>query len=391
MGMGIFKLSQEIVIATVISQKDLSCSLIGRKKAFTFNQEAGSLSLTWLERQVTDQARKVLASGMFKVVNLHNPGKPEEKAEVMIEPYIPPCDLIILGGGHIALPLAAAGRLLGYHVTVFDDRPEFVSFEHVPAADRGVSCSFDYIDEYLDFGPRSSVVIATRGHLHDLGCLQKVIKHPVAYIGMIGSRRRVNIIKDELLAQGFDRQLIESVHMPIGLDIGAQTPEEIAVSIASELIKVRRGGSALSLKSVSSQKEKKLNTGEMPSAVDLDILQKAVKAACDNVPAAMATIVKSKGSTPRKAGARMLVYSDGSICGTIGGGSAEHDVRMQSLNVMNDYTHAFYKVSMDNEKASDEGMICGGSMEVFIEPVSAYAGIFQGGESFELRRAVGSN
>jgi xanthine dehydrogenase accessory factor len=389
--MGIFKLNQEIVIVTVISQKGLSCSLVGRKKAFTLTQEAGSLTLTWLENQAADLARKVLASGLFKVVTLHNPVRPEEKADVMIEPYFPPCDLIILGGGHIALPLAAAGRLLGYHVTVFDDRPEFVSFEHVPAADRGISCSFDYIDEYLDFSPRSSVVIVTRGHLHDLDCLKKVIKHPVAYIGMIGSRRKVNMVKEELLAQGFDRQLIESVHMPIGLDIGAQTPEEIAVSIAAELIKVRRGGSDLSLKSVSSQKEKKLNTSEMPRAVDLGILQKAVKAACDNVPAAMATILKSKGSTPRKAGARMLVYSDGHICGTIGGGSAEHDIRMQSLNVMNDCTHALHKVSMDNEKAAGEGMVCGGSMEVFIEPVSAYAGIFYGGESFELRKAVGSN
>ncbi|MFX4261007.1 XdhC family protein [Pelotomaculum propionicicum] len=389
--MGTFKLNQEIVIATVISQKGLSCSLIGRKKAFTLNQEAGSLALSWLENQAAEQARKVLASGLFRVVSLCNPGRPEEKADVMVEPYFPPRDLIILGGGHIAQPLAAVGRMLGYHVTVFDDRPEFVSFEHIPDADRGVSCSFEFIEEQLVFGPGSSVVIVTRGHLHDLECLQKVIKHPVAYIGMIGSRRKVNMVKEELLARGFDRQLVDSVHMPIGLDIGAQTPEEIAVSIAAELIKVRRGGNDLYLKFGSQQKEKKVNTGEMPRAVDLDILQKAVKAACGNVPAAMATIVRSKGSTPRKAGARMLVYGDGRICGTIGGGYGEHEIRMQALNVMYDYIPAFHKVSMDAEKAAGEGMICGGSMEVFIEPVSAYAGLFYGGEPFELRRAVGSN
>ncbi|NLI12057.1 XdhC/CoxI family protein [Pelotomaculum propionicicum] len=374
--MGIFNLRREIVVVTVISHTSLPSNLVGRKKAFTLREEAGDLRPPWLENQVASHARQVLDGGMFKVVSLHNPFKPEEKATVMIEPYLPPCDLIILGGGHIALPLASVGRLLGYHVTVVDDRPEFIAAERVPSADRGVFCSFDHIEEHIDFGPGSSVVIVTRGHLHDLDCLRKVLKHNVAYIGMIGSRRKVNMAKEELLAQGFDRRLIDSVHMPVGLDIGAQTPEEIAVSIGAELIKVRRGGSALSLKEGCTTGEKRLDTGEMPKAADLDILQKAVKAACDNVPAAMATIVRTKGSTPRKAGARMLVYGDGRICGTIGGGSGEFEIRMQALNVINDFVPVLHVIAMDAEKAAGEGMICGGSMEVFIEPVRALAGIF---------------
>jgi len=374
--MGIFNLRREIVVVTVISHTSLPSNLVGRKKAFTLREEAGDLRPPWLENQVASHARQVLDGGMFKVVSLHNPFKPEEKATVMIEPYLPPCDLIILGGGHIALPLASVGRLLGYHVTVVDDRPEFIAAERVPSADRGVFCSFDHIEEHIDFGPGSSVVIVTRGHLHDLDCLRKVLKHNVAYIGMIGSRRKVNMAKEELLAHGFDRRLIDSVHMPVGLDIGAQTPEEIAVSIGAELIKVRRGGSALSLKEGCTTGEKRLDTGEMPKAADLDILQKAVKAACDNVPAAMATIVRTKGSTPRKAGARMLVYGDGRICGTIGGGSGEFEIRMQALNVINDFVPVLHVIAMDAEKAAGEGMICGGSMEVFIEPVRALAGIF---------------
>ncbi len=390
-GMGLFNLRQDIVMVTVIGQTGLSRNLLGRKKVFTLHEEAGDLPLNWLGNQVAEQARQALASGLFKVANLHNPVRTEEKATVMIEPYLPPYDLIILGGGHIALPLAAAGQLLGYHVTVVDDRSEYISVERVPAADRGVFCSFDHIEEHLDFGPRSSVVIVTRGHLHDLDCLLKVIKYPVSYIGMVGSRRKVNIIKEKLLEQGFDQQLIDSVHMPIGLDIGAQTPEEIAVSIAAELIKVRRGGSALSLKEGSISNEKQLNTGEIPKAADLDILRKAVKAACGNVPAAMATIVRTKGSTPRKAGARMLVYGDGHICGTIGGGSGEFEIRMQALNVINDRVPGLHIISMDAEEAAGEGMICGGSMEVFVEPVSALAGIFNGGETLEQRRAVGSS
>ena len=208
---------------------------------------------------------------------------------------------------------------------------------------------------------------------------------------MVGSSRKVDMIKEELRRQGFSRQVIDSVYMPVGLDIGAQTPEEIAVSIAAELIRVRRGGMGYSLKYGGLPKDKKLNTGEMPKAADQDILRKAIAAATDNIPAAMATIVKSKGSTPRKAGARMLVYRDGRICGTIGGGFAEHEVRMQAINVMNDYLPSFHKVSMDADIAAGDGMICGGSVEVFIEPVSDYAGIFNGGEHFALRRAVGSN
>ncbi len=389
--MGIFDLRREIVVATVISRAGLPYNLVGRKKAFAPREEAGDLRLAWLENQVSAQARQVLGGGTFKVVSLYNPFKPEEKATVMIECYLPPCDLIILGGGHIALPLAAVGQLLSYHVTVVDDRPEFISAERVPAADRGVFCSFDHIEEHIDFGPGSSVVIVTRGHLHDLDCLRKVLRHNVAYVGMIGSRRKVNMAKEELLGQGFERRLIDSVHMPVGLDIGAQTPEEIAVSIAAELIKTRRGGSELSLKNGGRASERIINTAEMPKAADLDILRKAVRAACGNVPAAMATVVRTIGSTPRKAGARMLVYGDGRVCGTIGGGSGEFEIRMQALNVINDFIPVLHVISMDAEKAAGEGMICGGSMEVFIEPVRALAGIFRGGETLERRRAVGSN
>lgn len=202
-----------------------------QEKAFTIDEEAGSLGLMWLDTQAAVQAGKVLASGQFKVVSLHNPVRPDERAEVIVEPYFPPCELIILGGGHIAQPLAAAGSLLGYHVTVFDDRPEFVSFEHVPAADRGVSSSFEYIEENLDFGPRSSVIIVTRGHQHDLECLQKVLKHPVAYIGMVGSSRKVGMIKEGLMHQGFDRPLVDSIYMPVGLDIGASKPRRKLLSV----------------------------------------------------------------------------------------------------------------------------------------------------------------
>ncbi|NLI12749.1 MAG: XdhC family protein [Peptococcaceae bacterium] len=146
------------------------------------------------------------------------------------------------------------------------------------------------------------------------------------------------------------------------------------------MIKDRRGGGAGSLAAGRTQKVDHPNDCELPSVADKESLYRAIIAAKEGTPAALATIVKTKGSTPRKAGARMLIYRDGRILGTIGGGCGESEVRLQALGVIDEQKARLHKVSLTADIAAAEGMACGGTMEVFIEPATMFAEAFNGGE-----------
>lgn len=386
-----FNLDQELAIATVISVEGLPCSIVGQKKIYSLNSDESfgilkspwGVQFTWLEKRLEKMVREDIPNGMFRMATFINPEEPDQIFKVMITPYLPPHELVILGSGHIALQLAQVGRLLGYRITVADDRSDPVLDKTLSETDQSICCSFADVENVIHFGSRTSVVIVTRGHMHDMDCLRKVIKYPLAYLGMIGSRRKVNLVKEQLIEDGIDSKKIEQVHMPIGLDIGAQTPAEIAVSIAAELIKVRRagtGGTGGSLNSVSKTVEG-INDCEMLSSVDRETLQKAIIAASEKRPAALATIIQSEGSTPRKAGARMLIYNDGQTYGTVGGGSGESEVRLAALDVIKREKPYIHKVSLSADIAALEGMACGGALEVFIEPVKTFINAINGGEN----------
>jgi xanthine dehydrogenase accessory factor len=155
----------------------------------------------------------------------------------------PPLELIICGGGHVGQAVAKAGTLLDFKITVIDDRAEFSSREKFP--DPGVRLiTDDFIAALrsLKITPASHIVIVTRGHKHDEICLLEVIEKPARYIGMIGSRRRTTTIREHLRREGVAGEFLRRVHAPIGLDIGALTPEEIALAILAEIVLVRRGG-----------------------------------------------------------------------------------------------------------------------------------------------------
>jgi xanthine dehydrogenase accessory factor len=165
----------------------------------------------------------------------------EQCVEVLVEPLIPNPLLVIAGGGHVGQALAVQADLLGFDILVFDDRPEFTATELFP---EGVSSRCGPIDEEIDrlsIGDDTYIVIVTRNHQHDAEALAACLHKPAAYIGMIGSRRKVGIIRKEWVESGrataaeFDR-----VYAPIGLDIGSVTVPEIAASIAAQLIAVRR-------------------------------------------------------------------------------------------------------------------------------------------------------
>jgi xanthine dehydrogenase accessory factor len=165
-------------------------------------------------------------------------------ARLLFEVSRPPLELIICGGGHVGQAVAKAGALLDFKITVIDDRPEFSSREKFPDPDvRLITGDFTEALRALKITQASHLVIVTRGHRHDEICLREVIEKPARYIGMIGSRRRATTIREHMRREGVGAEHLRRVHSPIGLDIGAITPEEIALAILAEIVLSRRGGS----------------------------------------------------------------------------------------------------------------------------------------------------
>jgi len=159
--------------------------------------------------------------------------------EVLVEPVMAASFLYVFGAGHVSKQIVPLANLVGFHVVVIDDREEFADPGFFPEAEEIRFIPFEGAMERLAVDKSSFVVIVTRGHMHDKTVLAQSLKTGARYIGMIGSRRKRDIIYETLLEEGFRQQDIDRVHSPIGLDIGAETPEEIAVSIVAELIKVR--------------------------------------------------------------------------------------------------------------------------------------------------------
>lgn len=170
------------------------------------------------------------------------------KLEVFFEVMPAPPKLIVVGAGHIAVPLVKMAKVLDFHVTVIDDRLLYANRERFPDADEVVIGDMAQKLKEMRITSSHYIVLITRGHMYDEPCLREIIHSTAKYIGMIGSRRRIKAcfqrFRDE---EKIAEEVLERVYAPIGLDIGTETPAEIALSVLAELIKVRRGGKAASL------------------------------------------------------------------------------------------------------------------------------------------------
>jgi xanthine dehydrogenase accessory factor len=160
--------------------------------------------------------------------------------EIFIEPILPPALLYIFGAGHVAVNLYRVAKGSGFDVIVVDDREAFANRERFPEAREVIAEDFEAATSRLAPSESSFIVIVTRGHRDDMRILRWAVQTPARYVGMIGSRRKTIAIYKELQKEGLPAHLFERVHAPVGLDIGAVTPEEIAVSITAELIAIRR-------------------------------------------------------------------------------------------------------------------------------------------------------
>jgi xanthine dehydrogenase accessory factor len=163
--------------------------------------------------------------------------------EVMIELVEAPMSLLIVGGGHIGLSLATIGAHVGYSVAVLDDREMYANAERFPMADKLMCGDFTELLAEFPINLSTAIVLVSRGHKQDETALRAVVTRGAGYLGMIGSKRRVSTVLRHLAEEGYPLQALEAVYTPIGFDIGAETPEEIAVSIMAEIIAVRHNAS----------------------------------------------------------------------------------------------------------------------------------------------------
>jgi xanthine dehydrogenase accessory factor len=220
---------KEAILVTRINTEVSKEGAGGKRLIMVDGQCMGPLAL---DKEAVTAARALFTERIPRLVPYHG-------ERLYLEPIFPAPTLYLFGAGHISRSIAPIASLVGFQVIVIDDRVEFANRANFPLAREIWAEKFTGIGEKVERGEQSYVVIVTRGHLHDYTVLRQVLPLGCRYIGMIGSHRKRDIIYKELIQEGYTQADLARVHSPIGLAIDAETPEEIAVSIVAELIKVR--------------------------------------------------------------------------------------------------------------------------------------------------------
>lgn len=244
--------------ATVVSRSRGLPTVLGEKLLIVDGQlRSGSFGWQALQARVLEDAPSVVADGQPQWRTYTFDADADDPAlaragqvAVFFDLAIPRPTLVVVGAGHVAVPIAQVGRLLDFEVIVVDDRPSFANAARFPDADRIIVDDFSAALDDLAITPSTYVVLVTRGHTHDVRALRKIVRQPAGYVGMIGSRRRVYAVFKLLRDEGVAVDDLLRVHAPIGLDIKTETPGEIAVSVGAELLKARRGGGAASMSDI---------------------------------------------------------------------------------------------------------------------------------------------
>lgn len=228
-------------------------SLIGRRWWHSGRRNGGTLGSPSLDAVVAAALPSLFppreSRGALSLDFEYREGGRARNARVYVELHGPPARMVIVGAGHIAIPLSRLGDMLGLRVEVLDDRSDFAAPERFPEA--AMVRVIDFRDPFADtpLAPHDHVVLVTRGHSFDYECLVRLLRmdDPPDYIGMIGSRRRVRATHEQLARDGFTAEEMGRVRAPVGLDLGGQTPVEIAVSVAAEIVMFHSGGSGVPL------------------------------------------------------------------------------------------------------------------------------------------------
>lgn len=271
---------------------------------------------------------------------------------LFVESLKQPAHLVICGAGHVAQQVILLAGKVGFTVTVLEDRVSFAGEALRAGADQVICDSFENALKQIPGSEDTYFLVVTRGHRYDRVCLEAILKKPYAYVGMMASRGRSALLKKQMEEDGFDRKVLDEIHTPVGLDIHAETPEEIAVSIVSELIKEK-------------------NSVRKTSGYDAELLDYLTGEKEPDTKKALATIVARRGSAPRGIGTKMLVLEDGRIIGTIGGGCMESEVQHLCLRMLHEESAQgqIFTVDMTASQAEEEGLVCGGTIQVFMEVI----------------------
>jgi len=192
-----------------------------------------------LDEKATGEGALAMGCGgdatiQIRYVDPQNPGNFVEDFKTSSQAYI-------FGGGHVALALDPVLRHIDFETTIIDDRADYANTERFPESRTIVCDNFDHCFDEIEPDDDSFLIIVTRGHRGDLQVLRQALRKPHAYLGMIGSRRKNQLLADQLLSEGFTQEELDKVYTPIGLEIKSETPEEISISIAAEMIQVRAG------------------------------------------------------------------------------------------------------------------------------------------------------
>jgi xanthine dehydrogenase accessory factor len=237
-------------LATIVSTKGSTPREVGAKMLIFENGKIlGTIGGGCMEAEVWQEAMKVIAEEKPRTIHFDLTGREAAESgmicggvmDIFVEPLVPTPKVFIFGGGHISLFVAKMSTMVGFQVAVIDDRPQFANKERFPDAEEVIAEEFPLALPKLQVNRSSYLVIVTRGHAYDQEILEWAVNTEAKYIGMIGSRKKIQTVYTNLKEKGVDPGKFQNVHAPIGLDIGAMTPEEIAVSIVAEMIKVRRG------------------------------------------------------------------------------------------------------------------------------------------------------
>jgi xanthine dehydrogenase accessory factor len=250
---------QGVVLATIIEAGGAWRPCTGQQMLVHENGETlGTLMLPdapeGLTLQLIESAQKAISTGKPHIKNVgatlvvaRSAEAANAWAEIFIEPFVPNPVLLIAGAGHIAAPLASLAHLMNFSVSVTDDRASFASRERFNTAKQLLVGDIESILQNYPITSRTHIVLVTRAHAHDVQGLRAIIDSPAAYIGMIGSQRRVWAVFKLLHEEGVPAEKLARVRAPIGLDLGGSTPEEIALCIMAEIIMLRHGGTGIAM------------------------------------------------------------------------------------------------------------------------------------------------